>query len=81
MLRYELFQNLPTNAVRFKANRLGACLEIHQLELVGRRAPAWLLLRRNGQRGLKGRPSGRCGAVPRGIRSITHAWRSAIVYV
>lgn len=50
MLRYELFQNLPTKTISLKADRLGTRLEIHQLELGGCSAPAWLLLRRNGER-------------------------------
>jgi hypothetical protein len=50
MLRYELFQNLPAKAVGFKTDRLGACLEIHQLEFGGCSAPARLLLGRNRER-------------------------------
>jgi hypothetical protein len=50
MLRQELFQTLPAKAVSFKADQLGSCLEIHQLELGGCSAPARLLLGGNGER-------------------------------
>ena len=67
MLRDEPLQDFPAQAVRFEADRLGTGLEVHQLELVSRSTPARLLLLGNGQRGLEGRPSGRSGAMSRGI--------------
>ena len=45
MLRDEFFEDLPAKAVSFEADRLGASLEVHQLELVGGGTPARLLLR------------------------------------
>jgi hypothetical protein len=82
MLRYELFQNLPAKAVGLQADRLGTCLEVHELELGGCSTPArLLLLRRNGERRLQGSPRGRGCAVSRGIRRVACPRGSSILCI